>query len=685
LLRPRSIAVVGASARPGSVGATILAQLRRGGFAGTLALVNPRYGKIDGLPCHASLDALDRPVEHVVFAVPDTAIEAEFRRAADAGIRAATIMSPLLLDGDNPRQPLKERIRAIADEAGILLCGGNCMGFYNFADRVLVCGFPTRDNLSPGGVTLVTHSGSVFVALIDAEERIAYNLAVSSGQELNVTLADYMDFALEQPDTRVIGLFMEAARDPAGFEAVLAKADDRGIPVIVVKVGRTEAAARFARSHSGALAGTDAAYQAMFDRYSVTRVASIDDLAMALMVFEAGRDIGPGGLATSHDSGGERGLIVDLAANAGVPFAAISGTTTARLAQVLDIGLDPVNPLDHWATGRNYPDDFRDSFLALMADPDTALGALVLDRGPGGSIFPEYLDCARAARSASPKPVFIVSNYQGSGHDPEAIVATRAGTPVLDGVPAFLRTVRHLLDWRDRWQGRLGTVPAPPDSAAAWTAGRRPPADEATALDLLADFGIPVVAHRIAETGDAAVAAAVELGLPAVLKTAMPGIAHKSDFDGVRLDLHTPEAVAAAYADMAARLGTRILVQPMVTGHRVEMILGMTRDEDFGPVVVIGIGGIHAEMLADVVFARPPVDASTARRLVDRLKLRALLDGPRGAPPVDIDALCETIARFSVLATHISGDLASIDVNPLFVCERGCIAVDALIVWAAAP
>lgn len=682
LLRPSSIALVGASARPGSVGATIFAQLRRGGFPGRLALVNPRYREIGGLACHPSLDALEHPVDHAVFAVPDTAIEAELARAAAAGIKAATIMSPLLLDGDDPAHPLKHRIRTIADGAGILLCGGNGMGFYNFADKVLVCGFPTRDDLSPGGVTLITHSGSVFVALIDAEERIAYNLAVSSGQELNVTVADYMDFALDRPETRVIGLFIETARDPRGFEAALAKAEAHGVPVIAVKVGRTEAAADFARSHSGALAGRDAAYQALFDRYGVVRAASIDELAMALMVFDAGQKVAPGGLATSHDSGGERGLIVDLAADAGVPFAAISDATRDRLADVLDSGLDPVNPLDHWATGRNYPEDFSDSFQALMADPDTAVGALVLDRGPGGAIFPEYLACARDARAASGKPVFLVSNHQGSGHDRAAVATTRAGVPVLDGVPLFLRTVRHLFDWRDRGNRSSGTRPGLPDAAAAWRTRRPPPADEAGALGLLADFGIPAVPHAIADTEEDVVAAALAIGLPAVLKTAMPGIAHKSDVGGVHLNLAAPEDVRAAYAEMSSRLGPRVLVQPMVAGRAVEMILGMIRDADFGPVMVVGTGGIHAELLADVVFAIPPIDAHAAHRLVGRLRLRALLDSQRGTPPADIDALCETVARFSVLAAEVNANIASIDVNPLLVLEDGCVAVDALVVPA---
>jgi len=686
LLRPKSIAVVGARARAGTVGRTLLTHLRRGGFAGSIYPINPRHGEIDGLTCYPSLADLPETVEHVIFALADEHMDAAFDQAVAHGIKAATIISTLALETDgNP--PIKERIRRRAQTAGIALCGGNCMGFYNFTAGVWACGFATRPEHRAGGAVLITHSGSLFTALVDAEERIDYALAVSAGQELTTTTADYMDFALEQPETRVIGLFLETVRDPAGFEAALAKANARGVPVVALKVGRTEESARLAVSHSGALAGDDGAYQALFARYGVARVRAIDELAMALMVFNAGlgigRAIGPGGLATSHDSGGERGLIVDLAHDIGTRFAKLSPETVRRLEEVLDFGLPPVNPLDRWGSGRNYPKDFVESFHALMADPDTAMGALVLDRNAGGAILADYLNLAHGARKKSGKPTFIVSNHQGSGSDPKAVESTRAGVPVVDGVPAFLVACRLLFDWRDfRTRGPAAMPAVDETMAATWQArlSQAAPLDEHEALRMLTDFGVPTTPGAIATTVDEAESVAEKIGFPVALKSAAPGLAHKSDVGGVSLNLRDAAGFRTAYTDMAARLGPRVLVARMVEGPGVEMILGLTRDADFGPIVVVGFGGIHAEILKDIAFAKPPFDAAEARRLIEGLRLRRLLDGARGAPAADIDAFAEAAARFSVLAATLGPHLDSFDVNPVLVLPSGCVAVDALAV-----
>ncbi len=682
LLRPKSIAIIGARARAGTVGRTLLTHLRQGGFAGPIYPINPRHGEIDGLTCAPSLADLPETVEHAIFALADEHMDEAFDQAVAHGIKAATIISTLALETDGD-PPIKERIRQRAQAAGIALCGGNCMGFYNFTAGVWACGFATRPEHRPGGAVLITHSGSLFTALVDAEERIDYALAVSAGQELTTTVADYMDFALAQPETRVIGLFLETVRDPAGFEAALAKANAKGVPVVALKVGRTEESARLAISHSGALAGDDGAYQALFARYGVARVRAIDELAMGMMVFNAGIGIGPGGLATSHDSGGERGLIVDLAQDIGTHFAKLSPKTVRRLEKVLDFGLPPVNPLDRWGSGRNYPEDFVESFQALMADPDTAIGALVLDRNAGGAILPDYLDLAHAARQKTGKPTFIVSNHQGSGSDVKAVESTRAGVPVVDGVPAFLVACRLLFEWRDFRTRDAAKAPAVDQTAvAAWRTrlNQTAPLDEHEALRMLADFGVPTAPSSIATTANEVILVAEKIGFPVVLKSAAPGLAHKSDVGGVSLNLRDAAGLRAAYAEMAARLGPRVLVTRMVEGPAVEMILGLTRDADFGPIVLIGFGGIHAEILKDIVFAKPPFDATEVLRLIEGLRLRRLLDGTRGAPAANIDAFAEAAANFSVLAATLGPHLDSFDVNPVLVLPSGCVAVDALAV-----
>ncbi len=681
LLRSSSLAVVGASTRPGSVGNEVIRQLRHGGFTGGLYPINPRYDSVEGLACYGSLSELPEIAEHVVLAVPNPAVEDTLKTAIERGAKAATIYSSLYLPEDSD-PPLTRRIAAIAKEAGIALCGANGMGYYNFADRIWCCGFRTRADHRAGNVALITHSGSVFCALVDSEARIDYNLAVSPGQELVTTLADYLDFALEMPTTRVAALFMETARDPEGFAAALEKASAKGIPVVALKLGRSAKSAALATSHSGALVGDDGAYQALFDRYGVIRVNSIDEMAMTLMVLAQPQPIGSGGLVAIHDSGGERELFIDLAEDAGVPCTDLSPETVAKLEARLEPGLPAVNPLDAWGTGNDYYGIFTDCFRAMLEDEGTALGAIVADRAPGGEVHSEYPIFARAAQAATGKPVFIVSNHQGSGFSELAVELTREGIPVLDGVPLFLSAVRHAFAYR-AFRSLPPMVPpvAPEAAAMAWRErlGQGAALDEAEGLRLLADFGIPTVSALVAESLESLGQALGQLSFPVVLKTAMPGVLHKSDVGGVRLGLPSQEAVLEAYREMALRLGERVLVAPMVEGGGVEMILGVKHDAQFGPTVLMGVGGIHAELLRDVVLLRPPFDAAMARRALDRLKMRRLLDGLRGAPACDIDSFCETAARLSVLAATFGDLVSEIDVNPIILRSDGCIAVDAVV------
>jgi acyl-CoA synthetase (NDP forming) len=689
LLQPDSIAVLGASERPGSVGRRTVENLLTGGYSGRLYLVNPRYEHLCGLRCYPGLDTLPEPAEHVVLALGDANVEAGLDAAIASGARAATIFTGLA-PGSHAGPPLRERIAAKIAGSELVVCGANGMGFYNFADGVWVCGFDTRDNHPRGGnVTLISHSGSGMSGIIDCEERIDFNLAVSTGQELSVTMDEYMDWALDRPETRVIGLFMETARNPAGLIAAFDKANRRGIPVVVLKVGRTELAARLAVSHSGAIAGRDDAYRALFDRYGVQRVRDMDELATTLMMFAQPHPVAAGGLVALHDSGGERQLLIDLAADMKVALAVVEPATSRRLEELLDPGLPPVNPLDAWGAGGPGADDIMSNCLAaLMSDPNAALGAVVQDRAPHGAIYAHYSNYLRTGHAASGKPAFLVSNRQGSGGDPLAVELTRKGFPVIDGLRSFLAGVRCLLGYRDfRERGTAARGAAAPGAADPEAAGRWRPRlaggdtlEEYESSQMLRDFGFPMNPARLAGDASSLRQAAAELGFPVVLKTAERGILHKTDCGGVRLGIETPEHLEEAYADLARRLGPRAMVAPMVDMSGVEMVLGLVRDEQFGPLVMLGFGGVNVEAIRDVAYALPPFDRATARRLVDSLQLRTLLDGLRDRRPVDVDAFCSAAERFSLMAAALGDVVDEIDINPVIVHPEGCIAVDALIV-----
>jgi acyl-CoA synthetase (NDP forming) len=683
LLRPRSVAVVGASARPDSMGHWTLANLQKGGFAGPVYAVNPGYGEIGGRRCYAALADLPEVPELVIFAVGDARIEAALDDAIAAGVPAAVLMSTLSLDDDEPPL-LRDRVRAKIGSSGMLVCGANGMGFYNVRDRVWACGFDSSDHPAPGNVSIISHSGSGMSGIIDCEERLEINFAVSTGNELAVSMDEYLDFVLDLPETKVVGLFIETARNPDGFRAALAKAARRNIPIVALKTGRTETSARLTVSHSGAMAGDDATYDALFERYGVQRARDQDEWTTMLILFAQLHPVGEGALVTLHDSGGERQLLIDLADEAGVPLTELAPETVASLGKILPPELPAVNPLDAWSRGgANAGEYMADCFTGLLADPGAALGAVIHDRAPHGRVYPNYLRYLRKARDFTGKPVALVGARQGTGHDPQVVAGTHAGLPVLDGVWSFLGGVRALFAYRDFLAREETALPeADAQLAATWRSrlrDQRGPLGEADSLALLEDFGVRTSRPIAAASAGAAAEAAKQLAYPVVLKSAQPGLAHKSDKGGVITGIGNERELLDAYRRLNERLGAQVLVAPMIEGG-VELLLGIRRDPQFGPVVLLGFGGILAETIGDVAFALPPFTAADAHRHLDGLRLRPLLDGVRGRQAVNIDAACELAARFSVLADELSDVIAELDVNPVIVTADAAVAVDALVV-----
>lgn len=682
LLRPKSIAVVGASAREDSMGWWTLKNIERGGYDGDVFLINPGYELIGDKPCHAGFTDLPEVPELAIFAVGDHRLEAALDDAIAAGIKAAVIMSTLYVDDDSD-PPLNERVRRKINEASLLVCGANGMGFYNVRDHVWACGFDSTSHEAPGNVAIISHSGAGMSGIIDCEARLQTNFAVSTGNELSVSMDQYLDFVLDLPETRVVGLFIETARDPQGFEAALAKAANKRIPIVALKVGRTKKSADLAVSHSGALAGDDATYDALFDKYGVQRVYDQDAWTTTLIMFAHLHPVGEGALVSLHDSGGERQLLVDTADKAGVPLADLGNNTVAALEKILDPELPAVNPLDAWSRGGpNAAEVMTQSLSLMLQDPSAALGAVVHDRAPDGRVYSSYLAYMQRAKAESGKSVALVSARQGSGHDEAAVTSTHAGYPVLDGVASFLVGTCALLAYRDFLLADRADLPAAnDDSVRKWHArlSHGVTLSEYESLQLLSDFGIETARTRTASNVEEVVAVAETIGYPVVLKTAKPGLIHKSDEGGVVPGIDDEARLREAHLEISSRLGDEMLVAAMAQPG-VEMLLGVKVDKQFGPVVVFGFGGIHAEVLKDVQFLMPPFDVATARAALECCRLRPMLDEQRGRPASDIDALCETVARFSVLVHSLSDVIGELDVNPLIASPKGCIAVDAVVV-----
>ena len=316
----------------------------------------------------ADLSVLPKKPEHVIFTINDTRLEESFDELIRLGIKACTIFSSLILQTDSEPN-LKSRINAKAKEQGILIIGANSMGVYNIANNTLIGGFDTRDHPSDGNTTLISQSGAGMSGIVDCEERIKFNLAVSTGYELTTTMEDYLEYAIDLPDTKVIGLFLETVRNPEKFIMCLERAAEEKIPIVVIKVGKTELSKKMAESHSGAMAGSDRAYNALFRRFGVLRVDDMEQMSACLIMISHTNSVGTGDLVCLHDSGGERQLLIDLADSLDVPLAKISEDTKLELNQILDPGLPAVNPLDGWGAGGANASEVMASSFEKLFDP----------------------------------------------------------------------------------------------------------------------------------------------------------------------------------------------------------------------------------------------------------------------------------------------------------------------------
>jgi acyl-CoA synthetase (NDP forming) len=393
----------------------------------------------------------------------------------------------------------------------------------------------------------------------------------------------------------------------------------------------------------------------------------------------AGRRAAEGGLAAIHDSGGERAHLVDVAADARVPLARISEETRERLAARLEPGLPAVNPLDAWGTGRDYEGIFADCMRILLDDPDTAALAFAVDLS-GEDLEPGYVEVAREVYPKTEKPVAVLCNLAAAVAPAAAADLRTAGIPVLEGTATGLLALRHLLELRNA-RARPPVRPAAPvpdETRNRWRdrLASPEPCSEVEALGLVADYGIDAVQAESASGLDEAVVAAERIGWPVALKTAEA--AHKSDIDGVRLGIQDGPTLERAYRVLADRLGPRVTVAGMAPPG-VELALGVIRDPQFGPLVMVAAGGVLIEVLSDRRMALPPLDETRAHALIDGLAVRPLLDGPRGSPPADIDAVTSALVRLSALVLDLGDLIEAVDVNPLITGPHGCLAADALV------
>ncbi|HEX9624933.1 MAG TPA: acetate--CoA ligase family protein [Streptosporangiaceae bacterium] len=756
MLEARSVAIVGASARPDSFGSRMLAEVGRSPARPSIYPVNPRYSEIDGARCYPSLADLPGPVDLVLLGVPDAALEQQLVLASEMGCRSGLIFGnahenpalpepePVSNDSKVPPMPperqqsapdaarrpglrLRQRLAAIARSAGMELCGAGCMGFANLTYGLRAMGYLEPDPLPAGPIALVTHSGSVFSALLRTRRAIGFTLAVSSGQELVTSAPSYLEYALAQPETKVLALVLEAMREPGQLRSVLDVAAERDLPVILLTAGQSASGRAMVAAHSGALAGSGAGWEALVRHYGIHRVSDLAELADTAELFSlltksrrlprtdaaagrgsanpGGRPPGtPRGIATVHDSGLERAHAADVADELGVPFGVISEQTKSKLTELLDPGLLPTNPLDVWGTGASTRELFGSCLQVLAEDESVDAVALAVDLVTELDGDDSYQLAVLDVANRTSKPLAVISNLPSAIDTGTAARLRRHDVPVLESLRTGLLAFNHLLAHgasprpapahapdpargagRGGWAGgEAGGTSSNPRQARALRLLDSISQSGQNQLQLLAEYGLQTARTERVTSEVEAAAAASRIGYPVVLKTDEPSIAHKTDAGGVLLGIGDEVALRAAYRRLAGNLGPAALICQTIPAG-VELALGVVRDPDLGPLVVVGAGGVLVELIADRAVALPPITKTEAASLLASLKVTKLLAGHRGAAPASLDSITAAIVAVAELATDLGDHLEALDVNPLICGPHGAVAVDALVLPRSAP
>jgi acetyl coenzyme A synthetase (ADP forming)-like protein len=692
LLTPASVAVVGASRSPGQLGRRILDALIEGDFRGPVYPVNPHADSIGTVPCYPSLTAIPGSVDLAVIVVPSRSVIEAVDDCAAAGVRSLVVISAGFAETGPEGRLLQRRLLEKVRGLGVRMVGPNCMGILN-ADPAVRLNASIASRLSPSGrIAVATQSGGLGLALLElaTARRIGLSTFVSLGNKADVSGNDLLQYGEADPRTSVILLYLESLGNPRRF-AQLARRVGATKPVVVVKAGRTAAGSRAAGSHTAGLASNEAAVTALMRQCGVIRVDTIDEMfdvaaCLDLQPLPAGSRT-----AILTNAGGPGILAADACETAGLEVAELSEETRARLAARLPAHASLRNPVDLIASAG--PDLFRHAVETVLAAPEVQALVVIqtpVDRSRTGAIWSAVGEGIAAARqTAAGKPVL-------------ACTMTAAAEPLVVGtetIPAYSFPENAI-----RALGRSAAY-------AAWR--RQPPAlfwtfddvhvETARSLcrsvlqsrgdswltpeeldRLLAAFAIPVVSGTVARSEEEAIAVAGIAGYPVALKLSAPDVLHKTEAGGVRLNLDGPGDVEAAFADIARRFpsvrqpgsASAVLVQPMVTG--TELLVGLTDDPTFGPLVAFGLGGIDTEVLRDVAFRVAPLTDRDADDLLHGIRSLPLLQGHRGRPPADVDALRHLLLRVSLIGQHVP-EIRELDLNPVIALPagQGCRVVDA--------
>ncbi|WP_422933008.1 acetate--CoA ligase family protein [Sphingobium cupriresistens] len=689
LLRPRSVAIVGASDKPGALGASVLANLVRQGFDGDIHLVNPKRTEIGGRPCVASVDDLPEGVHVAVLAIPRAGVLDAIRGLARKGVGAAVIFSAGFAEDGPQGLADQQEIARIARESGMVVEGPNCLGLVNFRDNVSLTFIEMPEAKAQGDrrVGIVSQSGAMAAVLATTmiHRDVPLNCYISTGNEAASGIEDYLAYLVDQRDTAVIALIAEHVRDPARFLAAARAARDAGKSVVLLHPGRSAAGAESAATHTGAMAGDHAVMTVHVQRAGVILADSLEELGDIVEILARSPDAGIGGTGVIAESGAFKAMMLDLAEAVGLDLPKLTDADSPALRAALPDFVPVTNPMDITAQGLVDPGLYGLTLAALAQDDRIGTILLTLiqtDTGTSHIKFKAVLDALEAIGET--KPVIVGGVDEGGGVFADDLAALRAaGVTYLPTAERTLRALARIAAHRQRDE-QVAPLAADPIANLAQVGSSIP---EHRSKAIMGAQGIAFPAFELAQSAAEAVAAADRLGYPVVLKAQSPELPHKSDAGGVIINLADPQAVAGGWDRLMANLAASrpgleldgVLVEGMAA-KGVELIVGARNDPHWGPTILVGFGGVAAELLHDVCLLPPDLTRDAIIAQIRTLRMAPLLDGFRGAPAMDIGAVADIVQRLGQMVAATPA-IREVDLNPVIVYPegQGAIALDALI------
>jgi acetate---CoA ligase (ADP-forming) len=695
LFEANRLAIIGASDR-NHYAVNIFKNLQNMGFdTSRIVPINPGRPEVFGLKAYPSILEVPGEIPLAAIAVNTNTVVAVVEEVGRKGVEAAVIFADGFAEGGEQGKRLQQQLTDAANAAGVKLLGPNCMGFVSVPAKLGLWGGELPKNLRAGNVGCIFQSSGMMnlIMILGTRRGFGFHVCASGGNEVVLNSADYLEYQANCPEIEVIATYFEAApKEPARFAAALDRAIANGKSVLILRAGRTERAKRNVIAHTGQLAGSAATWDAFFEQHGAILVDDLDDLIDTIALF-AGAKIRPDkherGVGLITISGGDCTLLCDIADQEGVTLAELSPQTKKTLIESLDKPTLLGNPLDVEDLQRMKPEAFDLSLEKFFQEPNIDMLGIRLNlpetiTAPSEKLYGKIADLSKA----NDKRVFVLTRAT----EPPAEVwyeqLNRLGLTFTGDYRKSLRSLGRLRrNEVDRANGRFtqatraGAAPRLPELGHGVLSHR-------TSEELLKAYGISLAPAALTQSVAEAIDAAERLGYPCVVKVASVDLPHKSEFGALRLGLENRESVRQAYDEMLSRVRMAkpeaniegVLVQKQMRG--VECLLGISRDEQLGPTLVLGLGGVFVEILADVALRIPPISAAEARRALESLKGAKVFAGARGAPPADIDALAEMAARLSWLAYDLRDDIAELDLNPVMVLPKGqgAFAVDALLV-----